>query len=89
MSTPIYRNEASWRAHMLVSDLATRAKLDRVQLTIIGALFLYFVSIYSVPAALAVLRLLVARHRFCCALKSTKARRKQLDALNEDANLDL
>ena len=32
MSTPIYHNEASWRAHILLSDQGTRAKLDRVQL---------------------------------------------------------
>ena len=73
---------------MLVSDRATRAKLDGVQLTIIRALILYFVSTYSVPAALAVAVcwwLLIA----FVVHSNDQSRRKQLDALNEDASLDL
>jgi hypothetical protein len=52
LSTPIYKNEHSWRGHMLVAEMATPDSLRRVEMTIVGVLVLYLVSIYSMPAAL-------------------------------------
>lgn len=88
MSTPMYKSEQAWRAHMLVAEIATRDALQRVEITIVGALVVALLSTYSIQVALGIA---VA---WCLTLlwsiqANTRRRDRIMNILDRDEDIDL
>jgi hypothetical protein len=88
MSTPIYKNEEAWRAHMMIRHSAIRHSTDELSATIVGALVVYLISIYSVPVALGIAAAWMAWELWVVRRDYVR-RRQMLERLNSDPALDL
>jgi hypothetical protein len=88
MSTPIYRNEEAWRAHMMIRHSAIRHSTDQLSATIVGALVVYLISTYSVPVALGLAACWMALALWVVRRDHLR-RRQMLERLNSDPELDL
>jgi hypothetical protein len=88
MSTPIYKNEEAWRAHMMIRHSAIRHSTDELSATIVGVLLVYLISTYSVPVALGIAVCWMAWELW--VVRRDHLRRSQmLERLNSDPELDL
>ncbi len=88
LSTPIYKNEQSWRAHLLMTAMANRHSLRRVEMTVVGSLALYLFSTYSLFAA-AIAAGIWWLSLALLAYGDDKSRKRMVAAVEADADLDI